>query len=87
MSSFGTVGVNSSEDQATYDDLMERSDLQREFDWDEINGVRKVTEIRFKSASLNAEVGLSVLVTRTFTYDGAPDYDLKDVTDALTQTP
>jgi hypothetical protein len=58
-------------------------DLRKEFDWDEIEGVRRVTEIRFYSDAVNATYGTNVYLKRRFLYDVASPRDLAEVIDAL----
>lgn len=63
--------------------LLSSPDLNKDMTWAEIDGVRRVTQIIFKSASLDANTSSTTTLTRTFTYQGADPYDLTDVDDAL----
>lgn len=65
-------------------DLLCAPDLDRDMTWAEIDGVRRVTQIVFTSASLDAATGDTITLTRTFTYQGADPFDLIEVKDVLT---
>lgn len=60
------------------------ADVRKEFDWALINGVRRVTEIRYSSAIVNAQLGQTALLTKVFTYDGGPGFDLAHIQETLT---
>jgi hypothetical protein len=58
-------------------------DLERRFTWAEINGVRRVVEIRFSSESVNDILGQDVVLVRTFSYQSTDPFDLVSEIDAL----
>lgn len=65
-------------------DLLCAPDLDRDMTWAEIDGVRKVTQIVFTSASLDVATGDTITLTRVFTYQGMDPFDLIEVKDTLT---
>ena len=75
------IGVT--EDERVKRRLMCAPDLDKAFTWAEIDGVRRVTEIVFTSSDLNADLGQTVVLTRSFTYQGSDPFDLINITDDL----
>jgi hypothetical protein len=71
-------------EEKTKGDLLCSSDLDRDMTWAEIDGVRRVTQIVFTSANLDAATGDTITLTRTFTYQVADPFDLIEVKDTLT---
>lgn len=63
--------------------LLSSPDLAKDMTWNEIDGVRRIVEIVFTSASLDSNMGATISLTRTFTYQGADPYDLVNVEDDL----
>jgi hypothetical protein len=63
--------------------LLSSPDVNKDMTWAEIDGVRRITEIIFKSASLDVNTSSTTTLTRTFTYQVADPYDLTDVDDVL----
>ena len=64
--------------------LFGTDDLSRVFTWAEIDGVRRVTKIVFTSASLDTELGQTVVLERIFSYQAADPFDLVSIVDGLT---
>lgn len=58
-------------------------DMRKELDWDEIDGVRRVVEMRFYSDAVNLLNGTNYFVRRVFTYKLASPRDLLKITDTL----
>lgn len=58
-------------------------DMRKEFEWDEIDGVRRVTEIRFYSDATNALYNSNFFVRRVFSYNATSPRDLNEITDTL----
>jgi hypothetical protein len=79
-------GAGGSLEDALAEKILCAPDVRKEFDWAEVNGVRKVTEIRYTSASVDAELGQTAVLTRAFTYDGGPDFDLAAIQTAVAVT-
>lgn len=73
-----------SDNTRTKNRLMCSHDLSKVLTWAEIDGVRRITEIIFTSASLDGNLGSTHMITRTFTYQGADPFDLIEVADVLT---
>lgn len=78
--------VGSTEAEELKNKLMCASDRQADFTWQEIDGVRRVIEIVFTSAALDAEEGMTIVLTRTFVYEGTQPFDLDKITNVLTVT-
>jgi hypothetical protein len=66
-------------------DIVSANDLNRTLEWQEINGVRRVTKITMKSASVNLAHGLdpNARIERVFTYQVAYPFDLVSIIDTL----
>lgn len=62
------------------------ADIHRDYTWTTVAGVRKVSQIVFTSASVDAETGDTNVLTRTFAYNVVAPYDLLQENDALTVT-
>ena len=73
-----------SDNTRTKNRLMCSHDLSKSLTWAEIDGVRRITEIEFSSASLDSNLSATHKITRTFTYQVADPFDLVSVTDILT---
>lgn len=59
-------------------------DVQAEYTFQEINGVRRITEIKWTSNLVASELGLSsASVTRVYTYENSDPYDLVNRSDTL----
>lgn len=58
-------------------------DLERYYTWTEINGVRRIVEIRYISASANETIGQDVALVRTFSYQSTDPFDLVSAIDTL----
>ena len=58
-------------------------DMRKEFEWGEIDGVRRVTEIRFYSEATNTLYSSNFFVRRTFSYNASFPRDLNGITDTL----
>ena len=86
MSAVGAAGSDGSTELLIVDKIINAEDLRREKDFIEVDGVRRVSEIRFTSALVDAELGQTAVFTRSFTYDGGPNFDLAVVEDELTVT-
>ena len=71
-------------DTRTKNRLMCSPDLLRNFTWEEIDCTWRVTQIVFTSPSLNTNMGQSISLTRTFTYEIADPFNLEDIEDVLT---
>jgi len=84
MSAVGSSGLQGSEIEILTKKLMCSPDLNRDFTWSEIDGVRRVVKIEFTSALLDAEYGSAVKLTRDFNYEVADPFDLDEVVDTLT---
>lgn len=64
--------------------IMGAADVVKDYTWAEIDGVRRVTQIVWTSASVDALFGATHEVTRDFTYDNADPFDLDKTEDTLT---
>jgi len=58
-------------------------DMRKEFEWAEVDGVRRVTEIRFYSDAVNTLYSSNFFVRRVFSYSIASPRDLNEITDTL----
>ena len=58
-------------------------DLNRVLEWAEINGVRRIVEMRFSSDVANEELGFDVEMVRTFTYLPTDPFDLVRIEDQV----
>ena len=57
-------------------ELCGAEDLRRMFQWAEINGVRRVVQIRYISDALNDKLPSPVAISRDFYYHAAYPFDL-----------
>jgi hypothetical protein len=58
-------------------------DVRKELDWDEIDGVRRVKEIRFYSDITNTKYSVNLYIKRIFSYKPATPRDLFEIDDFL----
>ena len=58
-------------------------DVNRVLEWSEINGVRRIVEMRFSSDVANEELGFEVELVRIFTYLPTDPFDLVRVEDQV----
>lgn len=82
--SINVYGQGYSDNTRTKNKLMCSHDLSKSLTWAEIDGVRRITEIEFSSASLDSNLSATHKITRTFVYQVADPFDLTSVTDVLT---
>lgn len=66
-------------------EIMSAPDVDKEFTWTFVNGFRKVSNIQFTSASVNAAHGQTITLNRAFTYQLVYPFDLISIIDTLTQ--
>lgn len=94
MSKFSTKKVQVEDDPsldptdpADADDIAEAilsaADLDRDFTWVDVDGIRRVSIIVFSSAQVDAELGQTATLTRNFTYMNVDPFDLTEVKDTL----
>jgi hypothetical protein len=70
------------------DAIMCADDVHVDYTWQEINGVRRITQIMWSSASVATDLGItSASVQRDYTYQGADPYDLIDRDDSIVLVP
>jgi hypothetical protein len=63
-------------------------DVHVDYTWQEINGVRRIVQIKWSSASVATELSLAeASVQRDYTYEVADPYDLIDRDDTLNLVP
>jgi hypothetical protein len=68
--------------------IMCAQDVHVDYTWSEINGVRRIVQIKWSSTQIATNLGLSeASVTRDYIYQIADPYDLIDRDDTLTLTP
>ena len=75
--------IGATEAEELYGRLMCSPDLVKDLTWAEIDGVRRITQIIFTSAALDADESMTIVATRTFTYQGADPFDLTKITNVL----
>lgn len=66
--------------------LMCSPDKRRDYTFQEIDGVQRVTQIVFTSAFLDADTGQTISLTRVFTYKGSDPFTLERIQDTLLVT-
>lgn len=71
------------EDASVKSQILCADDLKKEFEWTEINGVRRVTKITFSSAAYNVQTSTTTTIERTFTYQGSAPFDLTQILDVV----
>lgn len=64
-------------------ELCGAEDLRRVFQWAEINGVRRVVQIRYVSDALNDKLPSPVALSRDFYYHATYPFDLYSVEDTV----
>ena len=68
--------------------IMCATDVHVDYTWQEINGVRRIVQIKWSSASVATELTLTeASVQRDYTYEVADPYDLIDRDDTLNLVP
>jgi len=78
------VGIGVEDGERIKNRLLCMPDLKRPMTWDEIDGVRRVVEIKFTSALLDTDLGSTIDLTRVFTYQTSDPFDLILIEDTLT---
>lgn len=60
-------------------------DMNKDFEWAEVNGVRRVVKITMQSASVNIKHGLNpnARIERLFSYQSVYPFDLVSIIDTL----
>ena len=78
------VGIGVEDGERIKNRLLCMHDLKRALTWDEIDGVRRVTNIVFTSVALDADLNKTIDLERVFAYQTADPFDLVSIEDTLT---
>lgn len=78
------VGAGATENESILLRLLCMPDLDKDYLWVDVDGVRRVSTITYTSAALDAELGQTITFVKTFTYQGVDPFDLLSITRTLT---